>query len=178
VARDGATLYTNKQIAINNLKEVGSIYVEKFVGAAFSLVPLVGWAPWELFFQDNTNVTNNSHVISYGSLSTICFTYVKLAGKDDSWQKLSFVSNTFSIAAGHTLRGIKNGLPFTHSKDTNNTVYAENYSSGYKAVDSYLNTSTQRSSFARYFRFYNHDKTANITAYVLNPSVPTQITIN
>lgn len=141
-----------------------------------TLVPIVNFAPWELLYPNNDNVTNNSHVISYRALSTVCFTYVKKKGEDDKYQNMTFRSNTFTLASSHTMIGINNGQPYSKTTDTNQTVYSDFYANGSKALDAYLDVYAPRSSFVKYFNFYNHDKTVELRDYVINPSFPSQIT--
>lgn len=170
--QNGVTLYSNKQIAVQFLTQIASIYAQKVIG----LIPIVQWAPYELLFSDNTNVTNNSHVITHRSLSTVCFSYVKPYGKSDDYQNLTFVSNMVTIASSHTLAGYKDGSPYSKTTDKTNTEYASNYASGTAAVDAYTDPYAPRNSYVSFYRFYNHDKTASLTQYILTPSFPVQIT--
>lgn len=168
--RNGVTLYSKQQIRVSSLKQIGSIYAQKAVGT----VPVVQWLPYELLFSNNNGVTNNSHVVTYRSLSTVCFSYVKRKGQSDSNQKLSYISNMVSIASTNTLAGYRNGKPYTKSTDKTNTSYATNYASSTAAVNAYKNN-VKRNSFIRNYKFYNHNKTKSITQSVLTPSYPVHV---
>jgi hypothetical protein len=170
--QNGVTLYTIKQIAVKNLTQIASVYAQKVIG----LIPIVQWLPYEFLFSDNSQVTNNSHVITHRSLSTVCFTYVKLSGQSDNYQNLSFISNMVTIASSHTLAGYRNGSPYSKTTDKVNTEYASNYASGTAAVNSFTDPYAPRSSYISFYRFYNHDQTASLTQYIINPSFPAQIT--
>ncbi|MCM3175568.1 hypothetical protein [Paenibacillus sp. MER 99-2] len=171
VGANGSTLYTNKQILVRNVTNIASMYAQKAVG----LIPVVQWLPYELLFSSNTNVTNNSHVVTHRSLSTVCFTYVKKSGQSDSYQNLGWISNMFTVASSHTLAGYNNGSPYSETKDKTNTVYADNYASGSRAVDYLTGVSLQTRSFISSYTFYNHDRSAKLTYSVVNPSFPLQI---
>lgn len=168
-------LYTNKQIAVNNLNELASLYVEKLIGAAVGTVKVVGWLPYELLFPNNTKVISSQHRVVYVSTSTVAFNYAKLYGQSDSYQQLSFVSNMSSLAQSHILTGIDNGVGYSKSNDKVNTVYAENYASLKSAAQAFENPYAQGQSFIRKYVFYNHDKTASITQYLENPTFPVQV---
>lgn len=171
VGANGSTLYTNKQILVKNLTNIASMYAQKAVGA----IPIVQWLPYELLFSSNDNVTNNSYVVTHRSLSTVCFTYVKKSGQSDSYQTLGWISNMFTVASSHTLAGYNNGTPYSKTTDKTNTTYADSYASGSKAVDYFTGVSSQTRSFVSSYTFYNHDKSAKLTYYVVNPSFPAQI---
>lgn len=175
-AANGRTLYENQDIRVNLYSQIAGIYVEKFIGAALQKVPVINWAPWELFFANNDKVSSNSHVITYRSTSTVCFTYVKQGGQNDNYQQLSFVSNMHTISSSHTVAGIDNGRPYSKTTDKDNTVYADAYANGSKAVDSYNNPYAQKTSFVKSFHFHNHDKSKTLSDYLVNPSSPAQIT--
>lgn len=168
--RNGATLYSNQQIAVNNLSTLASIYAQKAIGN----VPIVNWTPYELLFSSNSGVTNNSHVITYRSLSTVCFSYVKKSGQSDNYQDLRHVSNMVSIASTNTLAGYRSGKPYTQSKDQTNTSYATNYANFSKAVEAHKNNSIHRSYISNY-TFYNHNRTKSVTQSILKPSFPANI---
>lgn len=168
--RNGVTLYSNQQIQVNNLSNIASIYTQKAIGN----VPVVRWLPYELLFSDNNEVTNNSHVITYRSLSTVCFSYVKREGQSDNQQSLSYVSNMVSIASSNTLAGYRDGSPYSRTTDKSNTDYATNYANATTAVNEYRNNTTNRSFISNY-KFYNHNRTKSITQSIINPSYPVQI---
>lgn len=143
---------------------------------AIGLIPIVQWTPYELLFSSTENVTNNSHVVTYKSLSTVCFSYVKLSNQSDSSQDLSFISNSVSVASSHTLAGFKNGSPYTETTDKPaNTISADTYAPLKGAVESYVDIYAPSLSYVSYYRFYNQDKTKSVTEYVINPSFPAQI---
>ncbi|MDT9721644.1 hypothetical protein QVE09_22330 [Paenibacillus sp. ClWae2A] len=171
VGANGSTLYTNKQILVKNISNIASMYAQKAVGA----IPIVQWLPYELLFSSNDNVTNNSYVVTHRSLSTVCFTYVKKSGQSDSYQSLGWISNMFTVASSHTLAGYNNGTPYSKTTDKTNTTYADSYASGSKAVDFLTGVSSQTRSFVSSYTFYNHDKSAKLTYYVVNPSFPAHI---
>lgn len=170
--QNGVTLYTNKQILVKNVQNIASMYAQKAIG----LIPIVEWLPYELLFSDNSQVTNNSHVVTHRSLSTVAFSYVKLDGQSDNSQSLSFISNMVSVASSHTLAGYNNGSPYSKSTDKSNTDYAPNYASPTSAVNAYKDPYAPRQSFISYYRFYNSDQSASLTQYIINPSFPAQIT--
>jgi len=171
VGANGATLYSNKSVIVKNIANIGSIYAQKVIG----LIPVVQWLPYELLFSSNDNVTNNSHVITHRSLSTVCFTYVKKSTDPDSYQTIGWLSNMVSVASSHTLAGYNAGSPYSKSTDKSNTTYADNYASGSNAVDYYSGVSSQTRSYISSYKFYNPDKTLSLTYYVVNPSFPAQI---
>lgn|GEM_PF-7093829 len=150
---------------------MASIYSQKGLG----LLPVVKWLPYELLFSNNTRVTNNSHVVTYRSLSTVCFAYVKKVGQKDSSQKLSYISNKVVIGSSHTLAGYNDGKPYSKTTDKTNSIYSDKYADVDKEIKSYVNSSNTVFSFVQYYTFYNYDKSAKITEYVLNPSYPSQI---
>ncbi|PYI50051.1 hypothetical protein [Paenibacillus flagellatus] len=170
--QNGVTLYTNKQILVKNVTYIAQMYAQKAIGT----IPIVQWLPYEMLFSDNSQVTNNSHVITHRSLSTVCFSYVKLDGQSDNYQSLSYVSNMVSVASSHTLAGYNNGSPYSKTTDKSNTDYATNYASPTSAVNAYKDPYAPRQSFISFYRFYNNDQTASLTQYIINPSFPAQIT--
>lgn len=172
IGKDSQSLYSNAQVIVSNLSYIGSMYAQKLVGT----IPVVQWTPYELLFADNSKVTNNSYKVTYRSLSTVCFSYVKLSGASDSTQQLTFVSNKFDVASTHVLAGFNNGVSYTKSPDTYNLTYADDYASAIKAATAYDNAYAQTKSYASSFTYYNHDKSKSLTAYVLIPSFPIQIT--
>ncbi|SMG43654.1 hypothetical protein [Paenibacillus aquistagni] len=171
VGANGATLYTNKQILVKNLINIASIYTQKAIGA----IPVVNLLPYELLFTNNDNVTNNSHVVTHRSLTTVCFSYVKRSDQSDYYQNLSYSSNMYTLAASHTLAGYNNGQPYSKTTDKTNTVYADNYASSSKAVDYFISTTLTGTSFVSSYTFYNHDKSANLKYNVLTPTAPGQV---
>lgn len=168
---NGATLYTNKQILVKNITNIASMYAQKVIG----LIPIVNWLPYELLFTTNDNVTNNSHVVTHRSLSTVCFTYVKKSGQSDSYQTLGWMSNMVSVASSHTLAGYNNGSPYSKTTDKSSTMYADYYASGSKAVDYFTGVSFQTQSYISNYKFYNHDQTASLSYSVVNPNFPAHI---
>lgn len=168
---DGKKIYTNKQIAVSNLKNLASIYAQKAIG----LISIVQWTPYELLFSNNSKVVNNSHTVTYRSVGTVCFTYVRKSTQTDSYQQLSFVSNRVSLASTHVLAGVNNGTPYTQTKSFNHTFSASTYAPLEAAVKSFLNVHSQRSSYVSNYKFYNHDKSASLTQYVATPSYPAQV---
>lgn len=169
--KNGATLYSKKQVAVANLKNILSIYVQKGIG----LIPIVQLAPYELLFSNNSGVTNNSHVITYRSLSTVCFSYVRPTSKGDNYQNLEFVSSKISIASSHTLAGYKNGTPYSKTTDKNVSTSAPIFAPIKEAVMSYVDVSAQSSSFIHSFSFYNEDNSKSLIEYPITPSFPAQV---
>ncbi|WP_047983073.1 hypothetical protein [Ornithinibacillus californiensis] len=170
--RNGAVLYTNKQIAINGLKYIGSLVAQRAIGA----VPVVSWLPYEFLFTENQNVTNNSHLVTYRSMNTVAFSYVKKSGHSDSNQELSLVSNYVTVASSHTLAGYRSGTPYSKTTDRSNTTYGPNYASTYTAVKSFIDPyGGAVTSFVNGYKFYNHNNTASISESVLNPEFPIQV---
>lgn len=170
--RDGVTLYSGGQLLVSGLKYIASMYAQKVIG----LIPVVNWTPYELLFSDNSKVVNDSHVITYRSTSTVCFTYVRLSSQDDDYQNLSFVSNSISVAASHTLAGYDNGRPYAKSSpEENTTINADTYAPLLGAVQSYLESPLPKYSYASYYVFYNQDKTKSILQHVATPEFPGQV---
>jgi len=169
--KNGAILYKDKQIAMANVKNVASIYAQKLIGQ----IPVYSWLPYELLFSDNSKVVNNAHILTYRSMASVTFSFVKLSGQNDSAQKLSYVSNMVSLNQTHTLAGINNGKGYSHSRDSSNTINAVNYASLHSAVLAFNDSSAQSISFVQDFVFYNHDKTASIKQPLETPWVPGQV---
>ncbi len=172
LGKDGHIMYSNKKIIVNELKNIASIYAQK----AISLIPIVSWLPYELLFVSGDNATINSSNITYRSLSTVCFSYVNEQGKP---QELSFISNTYDIAASHTYAGYKDGKPFADPVSTYNVVYADRYASTSAAVDSYVEICAPSLSFSDTFEFREYDDNGNILAthkvYPITPLYPFQV---
>lgn len=172
VGANGAVLYSNKEIIVQNITNIASMYVQKAIG----LIPVVAWLPYEFLFSSNSNVTNNSHVITHRSLSTVCFNFVKLTGQSDDYQQLTFRSNMITVASSHTLAGYNNGSPYSKTTDRTQTSYADNYSSATYAVNAFIDYSYNPSrSYIDSYKFYNPDRSKSITYYVITPEFPAQI---
>lgn len=152
--KDGATLYSGTGRVINNLSTIASIYAQKAIG----LVPAVQWAPFELLFSNNDNTTSNSHKVTYRSLQTYCYIYVKPHGKPDDYQELCWSSNKVTVASTHVLAGYRNGSPYTKSTDKKNTIKADKYANAYKALARYTDSRQPKFSFVESYTFYNHNK--------------------
>lgn len=172
VGANGAVLYSNKEILVKNITNIASMYVQKAIGQ----IPVVSWLPYEFLFSNNTNVTNNSHVITHRSLSTVCFNYVKLTGQSDDYLDLTFRSNMITVASSHTLAGYNNGSPYSKTTDRTQTTYADNYSSAAYAVNAYISYAYNPSrSYIDSYSFYNPDRSKSIKYYVVTPEFPAQI---
>ncbi len=169
---DGATLYSNKEYLLKEFDNICSIYSQKIIG----LVPVFQWLPYELFFGGDDNATVESHIITYRSISTVCFIYVKEYSQSDNQQALSFVSNKFNLGSSHTVAGIHYGLAKVKSEDGNVDVYSTDYASAPSAVKNFTDPLNNNSfSYAENFRFYSPDKAKSLTGYVLTPFFPYQI---
>lgn len=162
-----------QNVAVNTISTIASIYGQKLLSTGLNAIsPVLAWSPYELLFSNNTAVTNNSHLVTYRSLSTICFTYAKKASESSNYQNLSFVSNMVSIASTHTLAGYNNGVPYTKSTDTSTTAYADEFGSMDGACNAYSHSRNTYYSFIKSYVFYNHDRSASITQNVINPKYP------
>lgn len=171
VAEDSRSLYTNQQVIVSNLTNIGSMYVQKAIG----LIPLVSWLPYELLFTNTQGAVNNSHKITYRSLNTVCFAYVKPYGASDNAQVLSFISNYIDIASTHILAGFQDGVSYSKSNDFYNYAYATSYTSEDEAIAGYKSAYPPKTSFVSGFTFYNHDQSKYIKQSVLTPSFPAHI---
>ncbi|MBB2483435.1 hypothetical protein H5P36_25100 [Bacillus sp. APMAM] len=145
---NGVPLWQNANLLVDGIKTLASIYVQKGIG----LIPVVQWSPYELLFSSSTtNVTSNSDIVTYRSLSTVCFAYVKKHGASDTSQSLSFVSNEFSIASTQTLAGYKNGSPYTKSYDSTNFASADNYANAVSEVKGFIDLILRQENRHRFF---------------------------
>ncbi|MCM3628814.1 hypothetical protein M3194_15830 [Paenibacillus glycanilyticus] len=178
------TLYilnTGKE-QVNLAQNLFKVYAEKLIGAATSLIPVVNILPYEMFVNipDGSQfIAMNSYYVTYRALTTAVFSYVKDAGKSDTYQSLSYVSSMYEMSATHMAAGIANegtsqAKPVTAaSKATDYSVYATDYASSSKAVDNYLNLS-KGTSYAKNAVFTSPaGKTAK--AEMLTPGLPSQI---
>lgn len=152
--KNDATLYTGTGRVVNDLSVLASVYAQKIIGS----VPAVKWAPFELLFSNNENTTSSSHTVTYRSLQTYCYIYVKPYGKSDDYQELCWSSNKVQVACTHILAGYRNGKAYTKSKDTNTTIKATNYGKSIKALERYVNSRNPKLSFVENYTFYNHNR--------------------
>lgn len=164
---DGRKLYTGQEYAVKNLKYIASIYSQKTIG----LIPVVQWLPYELLFSDNSNVTNQSHTITYRSTQTFCYIYVRpyMASKDK--EELCFTSNMVCVSYSQVLAGYKTvtqkvnkkkityHTPYTVSRDTQaKVIKAKNYSSTAAAVKRYIDARQPWLSYVEDYSFRGPNK--------------------
>lgn len=131
--KDGCVLYKNKNYKFT-LGNLLSIYAQKAIGQ----VKVLGWLPYELFFKSYDDVTTTGVSISYNTIQTYCYSYVKPAAKKDSAYMPCYTSNKLYIHANATLRAIKNGKSFLDNATTSTNVYSTAYASSYYALDNYI----------------------------------------
>lgn len=175
-ARTGYKLYDNMHYVITGSKEVVKLYSEKAIGHLLQKVPVYGWLPWELLIPEGNQRHNNSIVVSHRTLSTVCFTYVKREGQSDSSQSMTFRSNMYTSNASITAVGITDGKGYSKTLDSEKTDYGQYYASGTKALDAYLDTQAQRSSYISSITFQSeHDTTKKLVEYLVTPVNPGQV---
>lgn len=159
---DGKKLYTRQEYLVKDIKYIASIYAQKTIG----LIPIVQWMPYELLFADNSNITNQSHTITYRSTQTFCYIYVKPYKEDKSKEELCFTSNKVCVSYSQVLAGYRNvkkkinnkvriyRVPYTVSKDTQSKVIvAKNYGSTQAAVKRYVDLKQPWLSYVEDYSF-------------------------
>lgn len=161
---DGCALYTNMSYLMKNTKYLASIYTQKALG----LIPVIQWTPYELLFADVSNVTNESHKVTYRSTQTYCWVYVEPynAKKKGQNLQLCFSTNMVTVSYSQVFAGYKTEtrtvkkkkvpyrVPYTKAISSRNfTSKATSYGSTKKAVMYYLGESTQRTSYVEQYRF-------------------------
>lgn len=167
---DGVKLYNKANVAVDKLSELASIYVQKAIGQ----IPIICWTPYELLFSNNTNVTSNSHNITYRSTGTVCFAFVKLSSESAVNYIESYASNSISIASTHVIAGYKNGTPFTKSTNKTNSSTASTFASVADAIKSYAKMQLGR-DFIENYSFYNWNKQYAIKQSLVQPVYPSQV---
>lgn len=163
-------LYSNQQVVINKMKELGSIYAQKFIGN----IEIISWTPYELLFTKSETVTNESQEVGFNSLSTICFTYVKEANNASSQELLCYVSSSLSLDYTITFAGFDNGKPYHEpvSPKTPITITSSVFAPFTDAIIRYNDTSANCCSYVSSITFYNHDKTKSMRRSLPMPSFP------
>lgn len=164
---DGRKLYTGQEYTVKNIKYIASIYAQKTIG----LIPVVQWLPYELLFSDNSNVTNQSHTITYRSTQTFCYIYVRPYMASQDKEELCFTSNKVCVSYSQVLAGYKTvtkkvnnkkrtyHVPYTVSKDTQSKIIkAKNYSSTQAAVKRYLDGRQPWLSYVEDYSFRGPNK--------------------
>lgn len=145
---DALYLFNNSVNVTNYSSAVVLTYAEKIAGSLVSKVPGLNYFPWELFLNlpsSTTTIAWNSESVFYRALETVCFSWVKEAGKPDSYQTLSYISSMYDISSHLNSGRIDNygtpqAKPYTSAtSEVIESKYADNYASGSKAVDYFLN---------------------------------------
>ena len=152
--RNAAELYTGMNYLVNNITTWASGYAQKTIGQ----MTVIGWAPYEFLFSDNSNTSNHSHAITYRSLQTYCYIYIKPYGTSDDYQELCWTSNKVAVASTHVLAGYRKGKPYSKSTDKKFTIKASNYGKSIKALARYVDRRQPKFSFVEKYTFYNHNK--------------------
>ena len=149
------TLYSNKEYALNSKINMASTIVD--FGTGFIPSSISNFIPFSDIINDSVldgmrPEKGERHVITYNMIETACFSYVKEYGKSDSWQELSFSSNSVMLEVKNAITVIlSNGdsrmLKDTSKYDVTKTYRAKKYASTEDAIKRFVNVSNPSYSF-------------------------------
>lgn len=168
---NGVVMYTNAQLRVMGLE---TLAVEAADFAA-SFVPVVKYVPSALLpgFSNFSGVVNDSENVTYRSLETMCYAYVRPTGSPTYYQEMTFTSNWEDIADTQVLAGYNYGSPYTKSTNQTESIAAPYFANANSEVKAYVDGPyAPHVSWVSAFQFYNWNDTAQVTSYVDTNPLP------
>lgn len=145
--------------------ELLSIYIQKGI----SLIPVIKWAPYELFFSDLETYEVETLYCTYKCISSICFTYVKESSQDEDEYSLCLFANKFDITTQIHGMWVDDGKTQTYYDSKQETVRSDGFTYSLEsAVIAYLNPGKTYDYVYEFFISCLEDD-GHYTAYVPTP---------